>query len=93
MAMLERILYPSNRFAFGVYAVVLSLLAIFAIGGVARALDLSCAGVGFILGWTAHVIHANSHRRTLTAQVPLEFNPYRRNLERAQTQLDRTHSA
>lgn len=88
MAILERILYPSNRFAFCVYAVVLSLLAIFAIAGIARTLDLACAGTGFILGWTAHVIHANTHKRTIKAEIPLEFNPYKRSLERAKSQLD-----
>lgn len=94
MAILERILYPSNKFAFSVYMVVLTMLAIFAASGLTKTIDVVCAAVGFVLGWTAHVIHYNTHKtvklseRTLPNTV--EFRAYQKNLDRAQDQLDQT---
>lgn len=88
MATLEKILYPSNKFAFGVYAVVFAFLAIVFAVGVVRPEHVICAGLGVILGWTAHIMMA---RRPPQHHAP-EFIYYENTLKVAALQLDQART-
>lgn len=84
MAILEKILYPSNKFAVVAFVVVVSILAIFAIISTATWVGTLCVSLGIGIGWLGHIVTIRHHR----IQDSIEFRPWEINLERAKHQLD-----
>lgn len=88
MATLERILYPSNKFAVGAFMVVLVLVAILSLTHVTSPANLICIGVGIELGWFGHVLAVRHHKEYPTP----EYLPWELSLKKAQQQLDNVRS-
>lgn len=92
MILLEKILYPSNKFALAVYVAAAVILGILSYITHTDRLGLWCAGLGFVLGWTAHVLYVRSRalQPGKTTVDISEFKTYEQKLEAAKAQLHKT---
>jgi hypothetical protein len=88
MATLERILYPSNKFAFGAFSVVLVFVAMLSYVRVTDPANLLCFGLGIGIGWFGHVLAMRHYKGNQHS----EFRSWEVKLQRAQHQLDSVRS-